>query len=244
MPLSLLEIVQSHARRQGLPVPASVASNADFYCQQCIGLLDEFNDDLDTRKVWQSNVREATWTATATESQGTLATLAPFGFQGIVPETVFDRTDQLRLTGGLSAQEWAARKSTQFTGPLVAFRLRGNEFLCNPVPSAGHTFAFEYYSNYFVYFPGNNASPAAYKARWTNDADYCIVDDALPVAYLRWAWKREKGFDYAEDFAKYERMVATKSARGDAPTPVDMGGSNPLGVGPGIVVQPGSWSLT
>lgn len=241
--LSLLEIVREHARRQGLPVPASVASNADYYAQQCMGLLNEFCDDLNTRKAWESNLREATWQSTATESQGMLSTLAPFGFEGIVPGTVYDRTDQLQLEGGLSSEDWNRRKSTQFSGPLVAFRIRGGEFLCDPAPAGAHTFAFEYYSSHFVYFPGNNAAPAAFKAYWSNDADVPTVDDKLALAYLRWAWKREKGFDYAEDFAKYERMLATKSARQDAPTAVDLSGCRPLAGQPGILVQPGSWSL-
>lgn len=239
MSRTLLEIIKEHARRQGLPIPASAVANSDFYAQQAIGLLNEFLDDLNTRKAWQTNLRQAVWTSTATESQGTMDTLAPFGFEGIVPETCFDRTQQLRMVGGLSSQEWATRKATVFTGPLVSFRILGDEFLCNPVPSAGHTFAFEYYSSAFVY---NASGSPAYKSMWTQDSDTCVLGDQLPLAYLRWAWKREKGFDYAEDFARYERLLATKSARQDAPTAVDMGCSRPQ-VGPGILVQPGSWSV-
>lgn len=240
MALTLLQIVREHAGRQGLPVPAAVAGSTDGYARQAIGLLNEFCEDLNTRKLWEANTVEATWAATATESQGALATLAPRGYEGIVPGTVWDRTRKLRIEGGLSPEEWQFRKASQFTGPVTAFRIRGGQFLCNPIPSAGVTLAFEYYSSFFVY----NAADVEYKSYWSKDGDTCTVDSALPVAYLKWAYKQSKGFDYAEDFARYERLLATKSARQDSPQTVaidgcDSGSFHPRLVGAfGVITVP------
>lgn len=245
MALNLLQIVQAHAGRQGLPVPAYVAGNPDGYAVQCLGLLNEFNEDLCIRKAWEMNVREATWTSTATESQGSLDTLAPFGFEGIIQDSFWDRTSKLKVGGGLTSADWAARKASGFTGPISCFRLRGHNLLLNPAPAAGLTYAFEYYSSFFVYDPGTVTVTANYKKYWSLDRDTSTVDDALAIAYLRWAWKREKGFDYAEDFAKYERMLATKAARQDSPQTVQLDCADSLNSlrGPGIGVQPGSWPL-
>ena len=243
--MNLLQIVREHARRQGLPLPASVASSSDGYCQQARGLLNEFCDDLNTRKLWQTNVRQASWPSVADENQGSLSTLAPFSYEGIVPQTTYQHS-QDRLMEPLTPQEWQARKVRAFVGPYTAYRLMEGNFLVNPVPALGDTFSFEYYSSAFVYYPGTSGStpsPAVYRRYWENDLDTSTVGPDLAIAYLRWAWKREKGFDYSEDFVKYEKMLLTKSARSDSPQPVSMDPGSFRSARPGIVVPQSSWNL-
>ena len=243
--MNLLQIVREHARRQGLPLPASVASSSDGYCQQVRGLLNEFCDDLNTRKMWQSNVRQAQWTATATENQGAITTLAPACYEGIVPQTTYEHSQQ-RLLETISPQDWQARKVCSFAGPSTAYRLMEGNFLLNPIPEAGEVYSFEYYSSAFVYFPGTTGTqsqPPAYRRYFENDLDVSTVGPDLAIAYLRWAWKREKGFDYSEDFVKYERMLMTKSARNESPQPVRMDDSWPRAAYPGIIVPQASWNL-
>lgn len=238
MALSLLEIVQNTRGRLGQPVPASVAGNADPGIIQSLGLLNEFLEDLVLRKYWQANTVEATFVATATESQGTVDTLFPYGYEGLLPDTFYNRTSQLQIAGGLSAAEWQSRKATAATGPLTSFRIRRNELLFSPVPTAGETYAVEYMSSWFVY----NATEATYRKYWLRDTDICTLDDALPMAYLKWAWKKEKGLDYAEDFRKYEAMLESKSLRERRLPDVSMDEES-NNFAPGIIVSPGSWSL-
>ena len=240
MALNLLQIVVEARGRLGQSVPSSVAGSTDSGMIQSLGLLNEFLEDLVTRKYWQSNVREATFVATATESQGTLSTICPFGFEGILPDTFFNRTNQLEVAGGVSPQDWAARKAANFSGPIPSFRLRGNELLMLPVPTAGHTYSFEYFSSFFIY---NAADPTpVYRKYWTKDTDICVLDDALPIAYLKYAWKREKGLEYSEDFRKYESMLEVKGLRDTRATIVNMGSSEGGNSG-GILVPTGGWAL-
>lgn len=240
MPMNLLQIVQEARGRLGQPVPASVAGNMDAGIVQTLGLLNEFCDDLVLRKYWQSNTIEATFTAVATESQGAMATLFPYGYEGLLPDTFFNRTNQLQVQGGLSSAEWASRKARNFAGPLPAFRIRNNNLLFSPVPTAGHVYAVEYYSSYFVY---NTDTTTVYRKYWLQDTDMCLLDDALPIAYLKWAWKKEKGLDYAEDFRKYEAMLEAKSLREKRMQPLSMDNSGTKSFGPGVLVTPGSWNL-
>ena len=243
--MNLLAIVREHARRQGLPLPTAVASSLDGYSQQCMGLLNEFCDDLNTRKLWQTNMRRAQWTAVAAESQGRLTDLAPACYEGIIPKTTFQHSQQRHMEV-VSPSDWEARKVMNFVGPLLAYCLSEGEFLINPLPPAGEVFSFRYYSSAFVYFPGitgTGGAPPAYRRYFENDLDTCVVGADLAIAYLRWAWKREKGFDYAEDFVKYERMLATKSARQDSPQPVNMGDRYTGLDRPGIIIPAGSWNL-
>lgn len=242
MPMNMLQIVQEVRGRLGQPIPASVAGNLDAGIIQMQGMLNEFVEDLETRQYWQANEIEATWITTATESQGPTATLFPYGFCGIVPDTFFNRTTRLSVVGGIGSAEWSARKASSFSGPLPTFRIRNNELLLIPAPAAAQTYAVEYYSNFFV---KNDADPRiVYRQYWLKDTDYCTVSDTLAIAYLKWAWKSAKGLDYAEDFRKYERLVSTKAVREKTALPLSMSGCAETAMGPGVLVSPGSWPVS
>jgi len=242
MAMTLLEIVQQTRARLGQPIPAFVSGNPDAGIVQCMALLNEFLEDLVTRKFWTANTLEATFTSVAAESQGNLDTLFPYGYEGLVPDTFFNRTNQLAVTGGLSPEDWAIRKARNMSGPLPSFRIRRGQLLFNPVPTAGETYAVEYFSNFFVYNPADPGP--VYRKYWFKDTDTCTVDDALAMNYLKWAWRREKGLDYAEDFRKYEALCASKGLRDGTPQALSMDDyATRSPVGPGVVVSPGSWSV-
>ena len=238
MSMSLLEMVREARGRMGQPVPGSAIGNTDPTVIQCVGIFQEFLEDLVNRKMWQSVTREATFTTVASESQGGLSTLFPYGFEGILPETFYNRTTILPIVGSKSPAEWAFRKAAAFSGPLPVYRIRNNEMLFNPVPTAGQTIYCEYYSSYFVY----NSASTTYKKYWSADTDTCLIDDGIAMQYFKWAWKSAKGLSYAEDFRKYEMMVAGRGLRDAARPPIRMDGSQP-NMGPGVVVSPGSWPL-
>ena len=238
MPLNLLEIVQNARGRLGQPIPTSVAGNSDPGIIQSLGLLNEFLEDLLIRKYWQGTTREATFLSVAVANQGELSTLFPFGYEGIIPDTFYNRTRQLEVIGGLPAESWQARQAFNISGPIPSFRIRNNQLLFSPVPVAGETYACEYYSSYFVY----GSSDLTYRKYLLRDTDICIVDDALPIAYLKWAWGKAKGLDYAEDFRKYENMVESRGLRDSRPPVLSMSDANEC-FSPGVFVSPGSWPL-
>lgn len=238
MPMTLLQIAQTFTMRQGLPQPSFVVGNTDAQVAQILGLLQEFCDDLVDRRFWEITTREAVFTSVAQEDQGAITTLAPSGYRGIVPRTFFDRTQRLEVPIAISAREWQMRKTLGITGPLYQARIREGRLLFIPPPAAGHTMAFEYQSEWFV----TDANGVGKK--WpTVDSDTFVVNDSLPVAYLRWAWKSAKGLDYAEEFRKYESMLAAEKAADRAPQAVNLA-SNYQDARPGVVVPPGSWNIS
>lgn len=235
--MQLLPLVQEFLGRTGLPIASAVASSSDPRVVQIRGLLNEFLEDMLTRQAWQINILETVFTSVAGEDQGLLSTLCPHSFQNIVWKTLFNRTLRLPMFGAVSPQDWQARKAFNISGPLYSFRVRGGKLLATPPLPAGHTISFEYNSGAFV-----RAADGTPKAYWTVDTDTCALDDALPLSYLRWAWKKEKGLDYAEEFAKYERLVATKLARDKTADAVDMAGGN-KDLRPGIWIPAGNWNV-
>ena len=236
MARTLVQIVQEARGRLGQPLPSSVIGNTDAGIIQCLGLLNEFLEDLQTRRMWSLNTMEATWTATAVEDQGSVDTLFPYGFEGMVEDTFFDRSTMLPIRGSMNPQEWANRKARAFSGPLPAFRIRNGHLLMNPPPAVNHVLAVEYFSSYFV------KNGTTLKKVWSADDDVCALDDNLPVAYLKWAWKCAKGLDYAEDFRRYEGLLESKALRDARPPQLVMDGPDD-NWGPGILVAPGSWNV-
>lgn len=238
MAMTLLQIAQTFAMRQGLPQPSFVVGNSDAQVAQILGLLQEFCDDLVGRKFWEITTKEATFTSLAQEDQGDIDTIAPYGYRGMVPRTFFDRTQRLEIPVAISAQEWQMRKTLGIAGPLYQARVRGNHLLFIPPPAAGHSMAFEYQSEWFV----TDVNGAGKK--WpTADTDTFVVNDSLPVAYLRWAWKSAKGLDYSEEFRAYETMVAQEKIADRVPQTVRLD-TNYQDAQPGIVVPPGSWNIS
>lgn len=245
---TLLQIVQSTCRVLGVPVPNSVIGNQQTQVAQMLGLMEELLVDLEQREFWQNTIREATFTSFAQEDQGFISTIADEGFIQFVPDTFFDRTTNLKVTTGLRPDEWQAIKAGPGTaGPFYMARIRNGKLLMSPTPPSGDTMAFEYHSRYFIeatpYVPPVDEDPevpATYTGSWTSDSHKLIGPDGLGPAWLKFAWKREKGLDYAEDQTTYEIILANLKIRDNAPRPIDMGNTR-RGPQSGVIVPVGSW---
>lgn len=234
---TLLVTIQEICRRFAITVPGTVIGSTDKQVVQLYSILQEGLDELSGRGAWERLVNEASWTTTATESQGALTTLATNGFKYILPQTLWDRTEKLPLLGPISGREWQALKAIVITGPRYSFRLRGGLFIVTPAPPAGHTWVFEYVSsNYILAVDGTT-----YKKRFTADTDEILLPDDIVQVMLRWRWMREKKLDYAEEFNTCERMVINAIGR-DGVKPVlwmDQHGSH--GPQPGVFIPSGTW---
>lgn len=237
--MNLLQIVQAFAGRTGLSVPTFVMSNPDPQVLQMLGGLNELVEDLYTRKVTSTVDVEATFVSAGTESEGPITTLAPSGFVSIIPGTFFDRTLRRSLLGGLTPQEWQMRKATLITGPFYDWRLWQGQLWFSPALPVGHTIAFEYRSSWFVYDPVGLTA----LEYWHLDTDTFPIGDRIAMSWLRWWWKKEKGLEYAEDFAKYERILQTTLASDSGPRSCNMGDGPVNDLLPGIWVPQGSWPV-
>jgi hypothetical protein len=201
--MSLLSVVQQFCQRTGITSPPDVMGSQDDAVIQIRALLEEEGNDLAQRGAWEDIVQEASFTTAAAESQGAIAALAPNGFRYIVNQTIWDRTNKLPIAGPLDSQEWQAMKALVPTGPRYTFRIRGGNLLVNPVPTAGYAWYFEYVSKYWIC----GADGTTFKQYFTLNTDNLCIPEELALMGLRWRWKKEKGFDYAEDFRTYEMQV-------------------------------------
>lgn len=235
--MSLLTVIQYVCGRTNVPVPSSVMGNtSDAQVLQMLRLLEEEGQDLAARYPWQGITFEFTHTTTATEDQGAISTIASNGFNYIKNGTFFDRTDTLPIQGPLTDQEWQDRKARAITGPRYYYRIRGGKLLVNPTPAASHTWAAEYVSKNWIL----GADGTTYKQYFTLDTDTILLPEELCIAGLRWRWKKEKGFDYSEDFRTYELQVKDAMSRDGGKRTLCMDGES-RAAKPGIFVPEYSW---
>lgn len=236
--MAMLQVIQYFCRRTGLPVPTTVMGTTDTQVLQVLGLLEEEGNDLAVRGSWQGITFEASHTTLALEDQGAIATIASNGFRYIKNETLWDRTSRLPVCGPLDGPEWQAMKALVSTGPRYRFRIRGGKLLVNPAPPASDAWFFEYVSQNWIL----SADLTTYKQYFTLDTDTLLLPETLVLMGLRWRWKKEKGFDYAEDMRTYEMQVKDALGRDGGKPSIFMDDCD-RGPRPGIFVPAGSWSI-
>lgn len=239
MAKTLKQIVVEVARRGGLPQPLSVVGSTVPQVQTLYGLMNELLDDLSTRPTWNQVIREKVHTAIAGADQGNIYTLTDAGFVGIVPETVFNRSLNLPISTGLSPEAWQAiQAGPGAAGPYQHMRIRQNRLLLTPDPTVGDTIAFEYQTTALI---ASAADPDVFQTSWLADGDTWTLPDSIPIAWLRMAYKRERGLEYAEDALRYESILATVGMKDNAPRSINMAGQNRPQAG--VIVPVGNWVL-
>ena len=238
--MNLLTLVQTFCQRTGINVPTQVVGSTDPQVIQLLALLNEVVEDIVDRKQdgWQELQLEATFTTVAAEIQGSLTTIAPFGFVSIINDTIYNRSQRLQAFGPLTPQEYQYQKSVVATGPFYQYRLQNNQIHLFPVPPAGETYAFEYLSTYAVVA----VDGTTFKAYFSADTDTFRLDERLLLRGLRWKWKKEKGLEYDEEFREFEDRLANASGRNKTNTLINMAQGQPQ-IKPGVFIPSGNWNL-
>jgi hypothetical protein len=217
--MSLLSVVQSVCRRLTLPVPTAVASSADVNVQLMFELANEDGKELQKRCSWQVLTNEFTFPTTDASVQ---ANALPADFDRFISNTQFDRTTRRQVLGPITPQVWQAiQAQPQLNRVFLAFRQRGGQVLVTPAPATGDTFAYEYVSANWAQGQGGKGQPA-----YVADTDVSLIDENLINLGVRWRFKKEKGFDYGEDFASYERMVDIAKANDGGKGALDFTGAS------------------
>lgn len=234
--MTMLTVVQRFCRRTNLTVPPTVYGTTDPQIRQILAILEEEGNDLSARADWEALTFEAVHTSLAQEDQGAIDTIASNGFSYIKLETIWNRSLNQPIYGGVSPQDWQALKGTNVTGPQYQYRIRGGRLLINPTPVAGETWAFEYVSKNWIL----GADGTTYKQYFTLDTDTILLPEELVLLGLRWRWKKEKGFEYAEDFRTYEYQVKDAISRNGSRRTLNMSG-NSEGATPRVFIPSGSW---
>lgn len=236
--MSLLTICQAAAQELKLGnIPTTVIGNTDVDAQTLLRFATRVGADLATRAPWQALRLAQSFTATATEVQ---ASAVPAGFLRFSPETIWDVTNGLSVTGPIDPVEYQSRKSdinsTTYTGPMRWFTRRGNDFMVWPVPVGGETYRFEYQSGAYCQSAGGTP-----QAVWQADTDTGRISEELITLGVIARYLESDGQPWQSARGDFERRL-TMEIRNDAPAARVLPAGDIFGTGRRFTGEPGAGS--
>ena len=233
--MSCLTLIQSVCLRVGLDAPNSAVGSTDRQIKQILELSNEAGQELARRYPWQALLAVGTFTTVATESQGSVQTIAP-GLDYIINDTIWNRSLRRPVFGPKTPQTWEQQKAFAINGPWSNYRIIGDTIAMYPIPTAGQSCYFEYISKNWVTTGSSTSS------KWVLDADTPLLDNNLLVLDTIWRFKAAKGLDYAEDFNKAERLFNDLAGRDGGKDSLSLTNTK-YDIMPGVVVPSGSWAI-
>ena len=163
----------------------------------------------------------------------------PSGYDRMISDTNWDRTDHWRNIGTKSSQDWQFLQGGIISiGPRERYRIYNGKFRIFQALTTVYNFSFEYVSNYWVCAAGSSEGT---KKEYTADTDTSVFPDDLMMAGLKFYFLKAKKLDYGIELGEFTRSLSYNKAQ-DVPVPsmsLAPVGMNQL-VGPWSV-QDGNW---
>ena len=163
----------------------------------------------------------------------------PAGYDRMISDTNWDRTDHWRNIGTKSSQDWQFLQGGIISiGPRERYRIYNGKFRIFQALTTVYNFSFEYVSNYWVCATGSSEGT---KKEYTADTDTSVFPDDLMMAGLKFYFLKAKKLDYGIELGEFTRALSYNKAQ-DVPVPsmsLAPVGMNQL-VGPWSV-QDGNW---
>jgi hypothetical protein len=163
----------------------------------------------------------------------------PDGYDRMISDTNWDRTDHWRNLGPKSSQDWQFLQGGIISiGPRERYRIYNNKFRIFQALTTVYNFSFEYVSNYWVCAAGSDQGS---KSAYTLDTDTSIFPDDLMLAGLKFYFLKAKKLDYAIELGEFMRALSYCKAQDQPVSAMSLApvGMNQL-VGPWSV-QDGNW---
>jgi hypothetical protein len=163
----------------------------------------------------------------------------PAGYDRMISDTQWDRTDHWRNMGTKSSQEWQYLQGGVISvGPRERYRIYNQKLRIFQALTTVYSFSFEYVSNFWVMATGATVGS---KAAYTADSDLSVFPDDLMLAGLKFYFLKAKKLDYGIELGEFTRALSYCKAQ-DVPVPsmsLSPTGMHEL-VGPWSI-QDGNW---
>ena len=163
----------------------------------------------------------------------------PGGFDRMISDTNWDRTNHWRNLGTKTSQEWQWLQGGIISvGPRERYRIYNDKLRIFQALTSVYNLAFEYVGSYWVVAAGGTEGT---KSAYTADSDTCVFTDDLMLAGLKYYFLKAKKLDYAVELGEFMRTLSYTKAQ-DVPVAAQSlapAGMNAL-VGPWSI-QDGNW---
>lgn len=186
------------------PVSDPYAS-PDQHFKQMQFLLQTCGEELALAYPWEF-LNESWAVVTADTDSGDYP--LPPNFHYMIPQTGWERSQNVPIFGPLSAQDWTyllGRDLVSYT-IYASFRIKDGLFSIFPQPPPnGLDLNYEYQSRYWV---EDGGEPGEYKPSITEGNDIPLYDRTLITRMLKLKWLEAKGFDTTAPQADFNQVFA------------------------------------
>lgn len=228
---SILTIASNIAAEIQVPAPGAVYGSTDPTARRMLRYISKAGENVARQGMWTALRSEHTFTSTATYIQ---VGGKPDDFSRIVPDSVWDRTNQEQIAGPVSSLEWQ-RLVAEANETRRYFALRGSDFLLYPAPTSTITVAYDYISVNWL-----ESSGGAAKSAITADTDVTRIDAELVTLAAIADWLAAEGQPHQAVLREYKmrlQMLAEQDHPINPPYASDL-----ISEGSGFVGFPRSWS--
>lgn len=211
------DIINRAAIECGLEPSNDVFADANPSFVQLRNLITTCGQDLCEAYPWEVLRREHGIATVVPPDTGIYDLPADFGY--MIPQTGWERAENVPLGGPLSPQQWAylfGRDLVNFT-IYASFRIMENKFNIFPQPPPnGLDIHFEYISRNWV---DSGASPGTFCDTVTHNADVVFFKPVLIVQYLRFKFLEAKGFNSQGALAAFTKAL-DQATEGNKSAPI------------------------
>jgi hypothetical protein len=205
--MTVLSACQSAMLRLGGGKPSTVFSSQNQMEMEIADLATDVATDIMKSHDW----RDLTVIETFTPDGVTATFPKPSDYDRMVlAEDIEDGSNWLwGYTPVDSLSDWIRITTSGFSAITPGWWIiLGGQFQFSPAPSVGSPAVFPYISKNF----GRTAAGGAISA-FANDSDRFVLNERLLTLGIIWRYKAQKGLEYAEDMASFEKALSEEAAR-------------------------------
>lgn len=224
--ITAADIVNRAAVEVGLVPSADVFAETNPAFVQLRNLLNTCGQDLVEAYPWEVLRREHSIVTSNPPDTGDYP--LPSDFAYMIPQTGWERSENVPLGGPLSPQQWAyllGRDLVSYT-IYASFRIMEDQFSIFPQPPPdGLDIHFEYISRNWVQETGGGA----YGDTATVNSDLIWFKPIMMVQYLRFKFLEAKGFDSSGALGAFEKAFE-QATGGNKSAPILNAGARAAGI--------------
>lgn len=207
--MTLLTLAQDILKEtKASSIPTTIIGNNQDSAKQVLQALKISIKDLARSYEWQELQKEHTFAGVVSQNNYSL----PTDFDRFINRTFWNTSSNREMVGTTTARDWRFLNNNVNSGSIEErYRIRNNEILIYPTPTATDNYIFEYISSYVV-----DSSGGSGQTDWLADDDTPNIDDYIIRLDATWRLLNMQGRPYAEkqrerDLALAERISANSS---------------------------------
>lgn len=207
-------IINRVAVEVGLSSDSDPVGSSDQNFIQLTSLLNAAGMELLELHPWQVLRNVTTFTTDADVDTGVYDLADDFGY--IIPQTMWDRTNDVPVEGPMSAQDWAELDglSTASSTIYAKFRLVDNKLELYPQPPPDAlAIRYEYISRWWVQESGESAGNTDVVDA---NGDTILLDPLLVIKFLKVKWLEAKGFNASAARLEFENIFLSRTGRDES----------------------------